>query len=347
MNYLQAITVDEEEKWDKIVKSFKKYDVNYRISYAKAFQLHDEGEPLLLYYDDGDTRAINVVLKRDIAGVDIFKDILDTGTWYDLSSPYGYGGFLIEGDNYNAVNHAYDNYCNEQGFICEFVRFNLFSNYHNYYNGECETRTHNVVRTLELPIDEIMMDFDHKVRKNIKKAQKSGLEVKIDNTLERIDDFLDIYYATMRRTEANTDFFFPKSFFEMLGTMEDSYIYAYVLYEEKVISTELILYGMENCYSFLGGTDQKYFNLRPNDFLKYEIIKWAISKDLKRFILGGGHGDDDGIFKYKKSLAPNGVYDFYIGKKIFNEDKYNQLVAIREQEQGCNLDTGYFPKYRG
>lgn len=343
---ISMISIDETEKWDGIVKSFKNYDVNYLSGYAKAFRLIGDGEPLLFYYDDGATKAMNVVMKRDIAEMAFFRDRLNYNTWFDLSTPYGYGGFLVDGENYVEVSEAYDNYCRQQGFVSEFVRFQLFSKHQPYYSGISETYTHNVVRTLELSIDEILGDFEHKVRKNLKRAANSHLRVEIDTTGSRLDEFLNIYYGTMDRTNAAEKFFFSREFFQMLSEMNGNYAYLYVSSEGQVISTELVLYGSENCYSFLGGTNRDYFHLRPNDFLKFEIIKWAKDLGLKRFILGGGYGDDDGIFKYKKSLAPNGVCDFYVGKKIFNEEKYKKLVAMRIISSKTDSETDYFPKYR-
>jgi hypothetical protein len=346
LGYLDIITINENEKWNGIVKSFKNYDVNYLCGYAKAFQLHGEGEPLLFYYEDGSTRAINVVMKRDIAHTKPFKDKLPVNTWFDISTPYGYGGFLIEGENHDAVNDAYDSYCKDKGFVSEFVRFHLFSGYQSYYNGLTETRTRNVVRNLEMDLDDMWMDFEHKVRKSLKKATKAGLEIEIDITGARLDDFLNIYYETMDRSNAKDNFYFSKEFFNTLNKMEGNYIYFHVLYEGKVISTELVLYGVENCYSFLGGTNRNYFRLSANNFLKYEIIKWAKEKGLKRFILGGGYGDDDGIFKYKKSFAPNGVYDFYLGKKIFDNDKYAKLVNTIGKNTMNKESNSFFPLYR-
>ena len=351
---LSVITINESEKWDSIVKSFKNYDVYYLSGYSKAFQLHGDGDPLLFYYDDGGTRAMNVVMKRDIAEAAPFKDKLPVNMWFDLSTPYGYGGFWMEGENCKAVCEAYENYCREQQFVSEFVRFHLFSDHQPYYNGISETHTRNVVRSLELPLDEILRDFEHKVRKNLNRAAGSGLNIEIDTTGARLDDFLNIYYGTMDRTSARKNFFFSRDFFETLNKMENNYVYLHVLSEGQVISTELVLYGSENCYSFLGGTNHDFFHLRPNDFLKYEIIKWAKEKHLKNFILGGGYGEDDGIFKYKKSLAPNGVCNFYIGKKIFDKDKYEKLITIRTGEKQVDSDlqtiinnmSGFFPKYR-
>ena len=352
-SHLNIISIDNNEKWDNIVKSFKNYDVNYLSGYARAFQMHGEGEPLLIYYDDGSNRAINVVMKRDIAKAPQFTGKLPINTWYDFSTPYGYGGFWIEGEGFKALNDEYSIFCQEQGIVSEFVRFHLLSNYRPHYIGTYETHTHNVIRTLELSHDEMLRDFDHKVRKNIKRALNNGLVVEVDDTGNKLEEFFDIYYTTMDRNNASENFHFIKQFFETINHMKDNFVYFHVLSEGKVISSELVLYGSENCYSFLGGTNSDYFNLRPNDFLKHEIIKWAKEKGLKRFILGGGYGEDDGIYKYKKSFAPNGVCDFYIGKMIFDKNKYINLLKLRNENsefslKDYNIDcmSGFFPKYR-
>ena len=200
-----------------------------------------------------------------------------------------------------------------------------------------------MIRTLDIPLDEIWMDFRQKVRKNVKKACSFGLQIIIENSTDHLDDFLMIYYSTIKRTEAADGFFFSRQFFEEICKMKDNVMFFHTVYNDRIISTELVLYDAENCYSYLGGTDRDYYDLRPNDYLKYEVIKWAKEKGLKRFVLGRGYGEDDGIFQYKLCLAPHGVRDFYIGRKIFDSVSYNQLVAIRNGEE---LNGQFFPLYR-
>ena len=79
---------------------------------------------------------------------------------------------------------------------------------------------------------------------------------------------------------------------------------------------------------------------------KYEIIKWAQEKGLKNFVLGGGYGADDGIFQYKSHLAPHGIVDFYIGRKVFDQKNYDELVELRSRDNPDCIDSKYFPKYR-
>lgn len=348
MATIAEYSVKDTEQWNAIVRSFKDFDVFYLAEYSEAFMKENSknGEPVLLYYSNESDRAINVVFKRDVAKDEKFAGKISEGAYYDLISPYGYGGFWGSIQDYQTLNETYNAYCISKGYICEFVRFELFGEYYRHYDGETETRTHNVVRNLDMPIDEMWMDFKQKVRKNVKRAQKNNLEIVIGNDETHLQDFLDIYYSTMDRSNAEKEYYFSREFFQTIDKMKDNIMYFHVLTEGKVISTELVIYGAENCYSYLGGTYQEFFELRPNDFLKYEIIKWAKDKGLKNFVLGGGYGADDGIFQYKTCLAPNGIVDFYIGRKIFDRTRYDALVSLRAEENQACLTSNYFPKYR-
>lgn len=348
MGDIIQIQVEEGERWNSVVRSFDDYDVFYLNEYALAFMKENKknGVPILLYYENGADRAINVVFKRDVALDEKLRGKIAEGEYFDLISPYGYGGFWGDISDYGELNSTYNAFCVSQNYICEFVRFELFGKYYANYDGEVETKTHNVVRNLEIPLDEMWMDFKHKVRKNVQKANSCNLGIVIESTGEYLREFLDIYYSTMERRNAETEYYFSKEFFETLNRMTDNIMYFHVIYQGKVISTELVIYGAENCYSYLGGTDREYFDLRPNDFLKYEIIKWAKEKGLKNFVLGGGYGADDEIFQYKTCLAPKGIVDFNIGRKIFYSDYYKKLVDIRAEDNPDCLCSGYFPKYR-
>ena len=55
--------------------------------------------------------------------------------------------------------------------------------------------------------------------------------------------------------------------------MRNKIVIAVTYFEDKPISTELIIVNENVMHSFLGGTISDYFNLRPNDFLKIEINK--------------------------------------------------------------------------
>lgn len=347
MSEFIVLKTSQKEKWNCIVRKFKFYEVFYLREYVEAFEELSMDVGLLLYYDDGNTMAVTTVFKRDISECKDFSGTIKKGEFFDLITPYGYGGMLIQGDHVDKVWKAYDRFCNKERIISEFVRFNLFSQNNEYYNGEVETRTHNIVRNLQISLEEMMMDFEHKVRKNLKKAQRNQLIPVVDEDGEAFEDFLKIYYATMERNNAEKMYYFPRTFFEKFRKMSENAVWFHIKKDDKIVATELVIYDENNCYSYLGGTLAEYFEYRPNELLKFEIMKWAKEKGLKNFVLGGGYGQDDGIFKYKQSFAPNGKVSFYIGKRVFIPDIYKRLIDIRSKNGKFDENTNFFPKYRG
>lgn len=337
-------SLEQEERWDQIVRSFSHYDVYYLSGYVKAFRLHGDGEPLLFYYEGEDgLRGINVVMKRDIALDSHFIGQLPQGEYFDFATPYGYGGWLLEGEGDPApLFQLYKDWCRKHGIVSEFVRFHLFNHSRQQYYGEVVQRTQNVVRMLDRPMDAMLMDFEHKVRKNLKRAEASGLEIAVDAEGRWLKDFLDIYYQTMDRNHAERGYYFQESFFRQINTLSGNCMYFHVLYQGKIISTELVLMGSDTMYSYLGGTNSAYYSYRPNDFLKYHIISWGLDHGYQSFVLGGGYGADDGIFRYKKGFAPHGIVPFYTGHAIFDEEVYAQLNTMR----GELPHNGFFPQYR-
>lgn len=319
----EIISIENETKWNEIIRLFKNIDVFYNYNYVKAFCNEESTDGFMFYYNDGNTKAINVFTKIKIEENDNVKN---TNTnkkdkiTYDIISPYGYGGFIIEGNNFENVNKEFINYCKEKNITNEIVRFSLFSSYKDKYYGKTEAVKKNVVRRINGTPNELLQDFEYKIRKNLKRAKENNLEIVIDNNSQYLQEFISIYYNTMRRNGAKQKYYFSEKFFQEILKMKNNSLIFFVKYKQEFISTELVLYDKNNCYSFLGGTNSEYFKYRPNDFLKFEIIKWAYSKGLKNFVLGGGYTNeiDDGILKYKKSFAPNDEFvDFYIGKARF------------------------------
>ncbi|MEP6622104.1 MAG: GNAT family N-acetyltransferase, partial [bacterium] len=208
-----------------------------------------------------------------------------------------------------------------------------------------------VVRDLELSMDQLWMMFEHKVRKNVKKAQRAGILVEHDEG-ERLESFLSIYQHTMDRRDAHERYYFPREYFERLhATLPGQFRYFHAIREGSVLSTELVLVSSENVYSFLGGTREDAFEHRPNDILKHAIMDWAVSQGKRHFVLGGGYAPDDGIFRYKLAFAPDGRRPFYVGRRILLPAAYARLVErrtlLRREHEDAPSSSGFFPAYRG
>lgn len=306
---------------------------------------------------EGIENGVCEVFKNDAVSYMFIKRpvpwLIDGIQYYDVITPYGYGGPLSEhnicSEEVKSFFKAWEHYCKDKRIIAEFVRFHLFDNvaFREAFPGEVIHVSENVVRQLGIDMDTMWMQFDHKVRKNVKKATSNNLTVTADLTGEHLQEFLEIYYATMERNEAKNYFYFKSNYFESIERdLAGHYAYFHVWYEEKIISTELVIYGDKYVYSFLGGTLDEYYAMRPNDLLKYEIIKWCKDTGKEFFILGGGYGENDGIYRYKKAFAPDGDVPFYVGRSVHDYGVYNRLIDKRREQGEFNENTQFFPKYR-
>lgn len=109
--------INQAGAWDGVVKSFARHDVYYLSGYVKAFQIHGDGDPQLLYYEADGLKAIYVYMKRKTA----------IEGYYDSVTPYGYGGVLFDGDtseqNLQVFWKAYVEKMKEEGIVDNFVRY--------------------------------------------------------------------------------------------------------------------------------------------------------------------------------------------------------------------------------
>jgi hypothetical protein len=278
--------------------------------------------------------------------------------WADITSPYGYGGPFAWGRPWDAeaasaFRRQFDAWASSSRLVSEVARLSLFPETLLPYPGSTRPVLDNVVRTLTLSAAELWRDFEYKVRKNIKRAQTSGVTIVVDEKGARLDEFLAIYAGTMSRRNASAAYLFPRDYFERMGRrLPGQCAYFHAVYGSAVIATELVLISADRIYSFLGGTDAAYFHLRPNDLLKFEIMNWARDAGKKAFVLGGGYAPADGIYRYKLSFAPHGRVPFCIGSRILDADAYARLLRARTalaEAQGGSWEQkpGFFPAYRG
>lgn len=270
----------------------------------------------------------------------------------DLASPYGYGGPFAWGTSVGAAGdfwRRFDAWAAEQRAVASFTRLSLFEDAQPSLDGTPEELFSNVVRDLTSSMDEIWKEYAHKVRKNVKRAQSHDLRVEPDPDARYLKEFLAIYESTMTRREAAESFYFGEEFFSRIASeMRGAYCFFHVWHGDRIISTELVLQARDTLYSFLGGTLAEAFEMRPNDLLKHAVIEWGKAHGKHHFVLGGGYGSDDGIFRYKLAFAPKGVRNFRVLRRILDQAAYAELIALRISKQpGWAPSPDFFPAYRG
>ena len=343
---LTVYSIEMSEQWDSVVRSFKDYDIYWMSNYVKAFQIHGDGDPLLFYFEGMDVRGINVVMKRDIAKDERFKHKISEGEYFDFSTPYGYGGWIIEGKDYSELFNAYENWLKNNGIICEFVRFHPMIN-----NFEASSSYYEIIQLGEVvhmelsSPDLIWNNIISKNRNMIRKAIKNGIKIYNGRFPEIYEKFRAIYNVTMDKDEADEYYYFGEDFYNSI--LNDLPQNAQVFWAEKdrqIIAASIMLAANGRMNYHLSGSIREFSSFAPTNLLLYQAALWGCANGYNTLYLGGGVGSgEDSLFKFKRSFYKGDLNRFYIGKKVFDQEKYDKLLSLRDKVS----NPSYFPKYRG
>ncbi|TAI48564.1 GNAT family N-acetyltransferase [Flagellimonas allohymeniacidonis] len=304
-----------------------------------------------IYFEFGEPKILMPLFLRPV-------EKRDSIAYFDVVSPYGYAGPALKQcvteSNLEDFWKKLDDWYVNNNVISEFIRFSLNGNYRGY-NGQLVHTLNNVSGTIQNE-DVMWTSFKPKVRNNYRRAVNNDLDFKLYHqniTKDQIEIFYSIYTSTMKRNQAKDNYFFEIGYFEnFINKNPEKCLLALVYKDDVAISTELVLIYGQTLYSFLGGTRSDYFHTRPNDFLKINVMKWAVQNGMENYVLGGGRSDKDSLYQYKKSFFPKQEdVVFYTGRKIVLPGIYDAIVADRNPKHVNSGNTnpqltGFFPKYR-
>lgn len=341
---IKIVSLKNSIKWDDIVKSFSEYDVYYLSGYVKAFMIHGDGDPFLLYYEGDSLRAIYVYMRRPTAIEGV----------YDSVTPYGYGGVLFEGDtseeNKAAFWKEYLQTMEQENIVDNFVR------YHPVLGNAVPMKSISSVidlgKTVAFDLASPEVIWENIISKNrnvIRKAEKNGIEIRHAKDLALFEDFRVIYDVTMEKNNAEGYYFFGDKFYESIhNDLRDNYEMFYAVHDGQIIAMSIILFANKQMHYHLSGSMMEYRSLSPSNLLLYKAALWGCKQGYNTFHLGGGVGSgEDNLYKFKAAFNRNSNYQFSIGKQVFNQKTYDRLVEIRRKSDSTfNQESHYFPLYR-
>lgn len=323
-------------------------DIYFRPEYGKLCELIDGGISERFEYTTEHGSVVNLFIKREV------PDLIGGARYYDIVTPYGYGGPFVISENKEFItelckgyDEAFGRYCSENNIVSEFVRF------HPLYNNACDFKgiydpehIRNTLGTnLEAFDDPVQSEFSKSCRKNIRKALNAGITFEVTASPENIDEFIEIYYSTMDRDNASEFYYFDKKYFDkMLEYFRDELIYTKALYYDKVIAANICFVTDGNIHIHLSGTLSEYLYLSPAYVLRYAVALWGKENGYRVIHHGGGtsNSPENSLYCFKKQFAKNTEFEFYIGKKIRNKEIYNKLC----EKSGISAESDFFPAYR-
>lgn len=324
-------------------------DIYFDLNYGKLYEKIENGKAVDYHYDGPEGQVSHLFLLRKI------PIQIDGSPWFDLVTPYGYGGPLIESvaQGYRkeeltaAFEKKFSAYCQTKKIVSEYVRFYpLISNamdfcriYHIHY-------MRNTLGTnLRAYDDPINQEFSRGCRKNIRRAIRKGVTWRVTPKPEQIDVFKDIYYSTMDRNHAADYYYFDDEYFQMcLEKFKEHMLFVEAIYHGETIAAGLYFTYNKIIHIHLSGTRSEYLYLSPAYILRYAVTCWGKENGYELIHHGGGRSNssNDSLYLFKKQFAQNTEFASYHGRKIWNYDVYNKLCSAVKRQS----DQDYFPAYR-
>lgn len=324
-------------------------DIYFEPDYGKLYENMENGERVFYEHSNEYGTITNLFIKRKIP-----IDLKDGITYFDITTPYGYGGPIIN----NVVNNnkkklidsyitSFNKYCKENNIITEFIRFHpVINNASDFEKSYVTTFLRNTVGTnLSITDNPILTELSKSARKNVRKSLKKGVTYEVDVEPSSLDDFIEIYYSTMNRNQADDYYYFSKDYFEnALKYFKKNIITVKAFYEDQLIAMGFYFKYKKYLHTHLSGTLSEYLYLSPAYVLRHALIEWGKENNYNLIHHGGGktNNKDDGLYKFKERFSKDTKFEFYIGKKIWNEQVYIELC----NEVDADKDQSYFPAYR-
>lgn len=353
----QIISFAEPERWERAYAQASRKDVYYRHAYVELCRYMGDGEPFLFSYEDGKGNTVcYVFIRRPLQSLPFAQDARLEGDWYDIISPtYGYGGPLCAEPReqvLRAFREEFEAYCRGANIVSEFVRFHPLLGNRLFLGGamdivyDRETVFIDLTRTEE----ELFARYHPNHQRNIRKAQKRGLEFRVligHEVLQHLEVFYRLYRATMDKVQAVKYYYFSIAYLERLFSRfgQDALLGA-VFLDGRMISAALCLREGDTLIYHLGASEKEALHLGTNIFQFHHISLWARRNGLRAFHLGGGHRERDSLFQFKHRFNPEGVLELYNGKKVHQPEVYARLVESWKRYHAQELPEPYFPAYR-
>lgn len=327
---------------------FEKYpDIFFLPEWGKAFQELDNGEANIFEFKNDNGHIYYQFIKRRI------PHHFNLSGYFDIITPYGFNGpvVLFCKDNrkeqlISEYNEEFLKYCIHENIISEYVRFSPWLKNHLDFGNQYDLKYNNYTLHTDLTVNDFFMEEFHKrVRNKIRVASKRGVTVEYDFTGSSLTDFFRLYQMTGEKNNFSDYYRFSFDFLaNTIGILGNRQYIINARFENRCISSRIVLDYGEYVHDFLAGNDYLYIDLNANSLILYEMACRAKAQGKKQLQMGGAFSDS--LFAFKKQFTKKGFCDFFIGKRIINKQIYSDIVEKRISMEN-NIDPTYFPLYRG
>jgi hypothetical protein len=347
----EILTVSESSRWAEVLEEIGAHDFCHLPAYSRLAEMSGHGRAAMFVYGEGGHLFAFPLLFRRIG------DELAPGggePWNDVTSVYGYAGPLtkrreVPADVCQRFMAWITGHFREQQVVSALSRMHpLFPEQAQLLraSGVVAEVGWTLSTDLALGEEEQVATYRRNHRQDIKRLLSMGVtcgEVELD----RVDEFVDIYYENMDRVGASPEYYFSREHFRHLLADMPGVTYLFMCHHQgRAIAAGIFTICRGICQWYLSGSRSDFDGPPPTKLMFDEARRWAKAKGARILHLGGGVGGSrDSLYHFKRGFTQcEHVYSIW--KCVVNQPVYDELSRAMCERHGVCPDDGYFPLYR-
>ena len=342
--------------WQQTLESIR-HDIYHLPEYVESEAQRIKATPEAILISDNEKQFFVPYLLR--SGKDLFNENSKYQDFFDVISPYGYPGILLNESAASApefIELAMDRLISafrDRGICSAFLRLHpiLHSHLNEILSPEiCKLTGETVSINLKLPEAEIWHQTRPEHRTKINKCKRAGMTAKMVDFEAYIHEFIEIYKETMTRVGAAESYYFSYDYFSQLSRLGEKLHLCIVELEGQVTCAGLFTECCGIVQYHLGATKNEFLKIAPSKLLFDYVRFWAKERGNEVFHLGGGLGGaKDSLYHFKAGFSKQ-RHNFLTLHLIPDPQKYHHLLVDRanhlKMEAENLLKTNFFPAYR-
>lgn len=343
MNYKFSVVTEDDLSTIKSQLLNFDIDIYHSIEWLLLNKDLQEGEIYCIFLEDEKNSAFFPLIKRKIKNTPFF----------DLITPYGYGGVAFKKDTdtdfrENIFELLIDCLSNTN-CISVFLRLHPLLNNNVKERNFVFSNGVTLATNLNSSYFDLYSKYSSGHKYDLKKTKKNeNISIVDDADFIFFDNFIEIYLETMRYLQATDFYFFDREYFyKMKGLLADKLKLVVVKCNEQVIGASLFMLDNGIIQYHLSGTTTDGKKYQPSKLILDYMIDWGISQGYNFLHLGGGvGGQQDALYKFKKGFSAD-EYAFYTVRLIINSTVYRKLcLDLKFTDTEIDNISNFFPLYR-
>src|SRR3972149_515940 len=329
---LKVINPLDYPEWDKLVLSTRDYSFFHSSAWAKVLYETYRSKPIYFTLIK-DNQLLALIPFMEVGSILTGKRGVSL-PFSDYCETIG-----IDKDDFQNVINLLKKYGKEHRWkSLEFRDGNIFP-------AELHASSDYINHTLEISknAEQILSSFRDSTKRNIKKAERKCVEVKIVSSLESINEFYRLNCITRKKhgLPPQSYYFFKKVYENIIS--KNMGIVVLASFHENIIAGAVYFHFGEKVIFKYGASDTNYNHLRPNNLIMWEAIKFYSKMGCRSFCFGRTEPENIGLTQFKdgwrakKETIKYYIYDLRRESYIQNSFKVSGIYNRIFQEMPLPL----------